>query len=68
MQKATLSDEAPKIFADLREVEITRAIANEFHEVLIDRSDSDVIIIGAGPAGLTASIELSLLCFKVLVI
>jgi thiamine thiazole synthase len=68
MQKATLSDEAPKIFADLREVEITRAIANEFHEVLIDRSDSDVIIIGAGPAGLTASRELSLLGFKVLVI
>ncbi|MDC8451713.1 MAG: sulfide-dependent adenosine diphosphate thiazole synthase [Candidatus Nitrosotalea sp.] len=68
MQKATLSDEAPKIFADLREVEITRAIANEFHSVLIDRSDSDVIIIGAGPAGLTASRELSLMGFKVLVI
>ncbi len=68
MQKATLSDEAPKIFADLREVEITRAIANEFHAVLIDRSDSDVIIIGAGPAGLTASRELSLMGFKVLVI
>jgi thiamine thiazole synthase len=68
MQKATLSDEAPKIFADLREVEITRAIANEFHSVLIDRSDSDVIIIGAGPAGLTASRELSLRGFKVLVI
>ena len=68
MQKATLSDEAPKIFSDLREVEITRAIANEFHSVLIDRSDSDVIIIGAGPAGLTASRELSLMGFKVLVI
>jgi thiazole biosynthesis enzyme len=69
MQKAVeLKDEAPKIFADLREVEITRAIANEFHSVLIDRSDSDVIIIGAGPAGLTASRELSLMGFKVLVI
>ncbi|SMH71072.1 putative ribose 1,5-bisphosphate isomerase [Candidatus Nitrosotalea okcheonensis] len=68
MQKATLSDEAPKIFSDLREVEITRAIANEFHSVLIDRSDSDVIVIGAGPAGLTASRELSLMGFKVLVI
>src|SRR5574338_1346161 len=68
MQKATLSDEAPKIFADLREVEITKAIANEFHSVLIDRADSDVLVIGAGPAGLTASRELSSMGFKVLVI
>ena len=68
MQEATVEEKSSKIFADVREVEITRAIANEFHEVLIDRADSDVIIIGAGPAGLTASRELSNMGFKVLVI
>src|SRR5438445_55075 len=68
MQRATHSDEVPKIFADVKEMEITRAIANEFHSVLIDRADSDVIIIGAGPAGLTASKELATMGFRVLVI
>ncbi len=68
MQETTIAEESSKIFVDVREVEITRAIANEFHEVLIDRADSDVIIIGAGPAGLTASRELSNMGYKVLVI
>ena len=68
MQEATIAEESTKIFTDVREVEITRAIANEFHEVLIDRADSDVIVIGAGPAGLTASRDLSNLGYKVLVI
>ena len=68
MQEATIAEESTKIFADVREVEITRAIANEFHDVLIDRADSDVIVIGAGPAGLTASRELSNWGYKVLVI
>ncbi|MBP2624926.1 MAG: thiazole biosynthesis protein [Nitrosopumilaceae archaeon] len=44
------------------------AIADEFHSVLSDRSYSDVIIIGAGPAGLTAGRELSNKGFKVLII
>ena len=68
MQEATVAEQSTKIFTDVREVEITRAIANEFHDVLIDRAESDVIIIGAGPAGLTASRELSNLGYKVLVI
>jgi thiamine thiazole synthase len=68
MQEATVAQKSEKIFTDVREVEITRAIANEFHEVLIDRAESDVIIIGAGPAGLTASRDLSNMGFKVLVI
>ena len=55
MQEASVAEKSSKIFTDVREVEITRAIANEFHEVLIDRAESDVIIIGAGPSGLTAS-------------
>ena len=68
MQEASVAQKSDKIFTDVREVEITRAIADEFHEVLIDRAESDVIIIGAGPAGLTASRELSNMGFKVLVI
>jgi thiazole-adenylate synthase len=68
MQEATIAEQSTKIFTDVREVEITRAIANEFHDVLIDRAESDVIIIGAGPAGLTASRELSNMGYKVLVI
>lgn len=68
MQKATVAEKSTKIFTDVREVEITRAIANEWHAVLIDRAESDVIIIGAGPAGLTASRDLSNMGFKVLVI
>ncbi len=68
MQEATVAQKSKKIFTDVREVDITRAIANEFHEVLIDRAESDVIIIGAGPAGLTASRDLSNMGFKVLVI
>src|SRR5947209_20544058 len=68
MQKVTQKEEVPKIFADVKEMEITRAIANEFHSVLVDRADSDVIIIGAGPAGLTASKELALMGFQTLVI
>ena len=68
MQKAAQKEQVPKIFTDVREMEITRAIANEFHSVLVDRADSDVIIIGAGPAGLTASKELAAMGFKTLVI
>ena len=68
MQKATVAEKSTKIFTDVREVEITRAIANEWHSVLIDRAESDVIIIGAGPAGLTASRDLSNMGFKVLVV
>ena len=68
MQKATVAEKSTKIFTDVREVDITRAIANEWHSVLIDRAESDVIIIGAGPAGLTASRDLSNMGFKVLVV
>src|SRR5712692_1757055 len=68
MREVTQKEEVTKMFSDVKEMEITRAIANEFHSVLVDRADSDVIIIGAGPAGLTASRELAIMGFKTLVI
>jgi len=64
----SLNTESTKIFADVKEAEITRAIVNEFHSVLIDRTESDVIVIGSGPAGLTASMELANMGFRVLTI
>ncbi|MFB1006227.1 MAG: ribose 1,5-bisphosphate isomerase, partial [Nitrosopumilus sp.] len=57
MQEPTLAEQSTKIFTDVREVVITRAIAKEFHEVLDDRAESDVIIIGAGPAGIACACE-----------
>ena len=68
MQESVNEQRPGKIFADVKEVEITRAIAEEFHTVLQDRAESDVIIIGAGPAGLTAARELSLMGYKILVV
>lgn len=68
MQESVNTERPKKIFATVNEVDITRAIADEFHSVLIDRADSDVIIIGAGPAGLTAGRELAIMGFKVLII
>ena len=68
MQESVNEQRPGKIFADAKEVEITRAIAKEFYDVLQDRAECDVIIIGAGPAGLTAARELSLMGYKILVI
>src|SRR6188508_2175274 len=47
-----------KIFSEASEKEITRTIAQMFNETLMEYSDCDVIIIGAGPAGLMAGREL----------
>ena len=48
-----------KIFADVSEKEITRSIASMFFETIQEYSDSDVIILGAGPAGLSAGREIA---------
>ena len=48
-----------KIFADVSEKEITRTIASMFFETIQEYSDSDVIILGAGPAGLSAGREIA---------
>ncbi len=68
MQEAVSAQKSTRIFKEVREVDITRAIAAEFNEVLQDMAECDVLVIGAGPAGLTASRELSKRGYKVLVI
>jgi thiamine thiazole synthase len=67
MQSASVKEKT-KIFADVGEAQITRAIADEFFSVFNEHITSDVIIIGGGPAGLTAGRELSLMGYKTLII
>jgi len=43
----------------LDETEITKAILNVYHENLLKRIVSDVVIVGAGPAGLVAGFYLA---------
>ncbi len=56
------------IFAKVSEKEITRAIAEMFHETFTEYIDSDIIIIGAGPSGLMAGRELASKGLKTLII
>ena len=41
----------------LEETEISKAILTAYHQKLADRIVSDVLIVGAGPAGLSASLH-----------
>jgi thiamine thiazole synthase len=68
VMQSTSVKEKTKIFADVGEAQITRAIAEEFFSVFNEHITSDVIIIGAGPAGLTAGRELALMGYKTLII
>ncbi|MCK5473179.1 MAG: FAD-dependent monooxygenase, partial [Planctomycetes bacterium] len=43
----------------MKEVRISRAIIEEYNKRLLDHLENDVIIVGAGPAGLTAGYWLS---------
>jgi thiamine thiazole synthase len=56
------------VFKPVPESEITRAIATSFIEMFSEFARSDVIVVGAGPAGLMASRELAKRGVKVLVI
>jgi sulfide-dependent adenosine diphosphate thiazole synthase len=44
-----------RIFSEVSESEITRTITSMFNDTLQEYSQSDVIVIGGGPAGLTAA-------------
>ncbi len=57
-----------KIFADVSEKEITRTVAEMFNETMREYTDSDVIIIGAGPAGLIAGRDLAKARVRTLII
>lgn len=50
------------------ESQISRAILDSYHEKISGRVDSDVVIVGAGPAGLTAALHLTNRGFKVTVL
>jgi len=56
------------IFAPVGEKEVTRAIIEEFARDLIEYVESDVIIIGGGPAGLMAGRDLATAGVKTLLI
>lgn len=57
-----------KIFSSIGEKEVTRAIVNEFASQFSEYTESDVIIIGAGPSGLMAGMDLAAAGYKVLMV
>jgi thiamine thiazole synthase len=57
-----------KIFAQVGEKEVTRAIVDSFLKQFSEYAESDVIIIGAGPSGLMAGKELADKGIKTLIV
>lgn len=57
-----------KLFAEVGEKEVTRAIVEEFAKQFIEYVESDVIIIGAGPSGLMMGRELARKKVKILIV
>ena len=57
-----------KLFSAAGEKEVTRAIVGEFAREFIDNVESDVIIVGGGPAGLMAGRDLCRAGKRVLIV
>lgn len=56
------------IFHSASEADVSRAIVGEFTTQMLDTITNDVIVIGAGPSGLTAAREMAKKGLKVLVV
>ena len=57
-----------KTFGETSEKDITKSIAAMFNETIQEYADSQIIIIGAGPAGLTAGRKLAAAGLKTLIV
>ncbi len=56
------------LFASVAEADVTRAITRAYLKQLDEYAQSDVVIVGAGPSGLTAGAELARAGLKTLII
>ena len=43
----------------MKEIDISRAICGEYNKKLLEHLENDVVIVGAGPAGLAAAYYLA---------
>lgn len=60
--------ESPKLFAPIGEKEVTRAIIEEYTKELYDFVESDAIVVGAGPSGLVAAMDIAKAGYKTLMV